>query len=182
MSHGSIENAKTRKRITEALFTLMKKKLFSEITVTDIIKEANVARATYYRNYETKEAVIEDYMDMIKEELLPDTETSKEIIFAYDNAINGFEKVLTYFLMNKSYILVLYENGFGSMIQEIINRYMEEIAGDMPNTSTDKYRLYFIAGAAFNILIKWLKGGAMESPHEIAKACADFLNEQLLKP
>ena len=51
-------NVEAKNKIVQALFTLLKKKRFSEITVTDLIKEAKVARATYYRNFECKEDII----------------------------------------------------------------------------------------------------------------------------
>ena len=51
-------NLRVKKNITEALFALMDKKDFSKITVTDIIEEAKVARASFYRNYESKEDIL----------------------------------------------------------------------------------------------------------------------------
>lgn len=182
MSHGSIENAKTKKKITESLFILLKKKNFSEITVTDIVNTAGVARASYYRNFSSKESIIEEYMNTLRQEIIPDVEfTDDSNIFDYERIINSFERSLTYSLKNKSYILTLYKNGFGSLIQQILNRYIEEFAGDMPNNSIQKYKLYFISGAMFNVLIQWLENGAIESPLEIATACADFLNGQIIK-
>lgn len=181
MSHGSIENAKVKRKITESLFMLLKKKKFSEITVTDIVSTAGVARASYYRNFDCKEAIIEEYMDMIHHEIIPESELTDDFdIFSYERIITGFERSLTYFLKNKSYILILYKNGFGSLIQEILNRYIEDVAGDMPCDSIERYKLYFIAGAVFNVLVQWLENGAVESPLEIATACADFLSGKIV--
>ena len=55
MSKASMDNQRVKNQITEGLFSLLRKKSFSEITVTDIVKEANVARASYYRNFQNKE-------------------------------------------------------------------------------------------------------------------------------
>ena len=46
----------------------------------------------------------------------------------------------------------------------------------MPQNSIEHYKLYFISGAVFNVLIQWLQNGAIESPREIAKACVRFLS------
>lgn len=73
MSRGSQENERVRKEITEALFSLLLRKEFSEITVTDIVTEANVARVSYYRNFETKEAIIEEYVDSVYRDLAAST-------------------------------------------------------------------------------------------------------------
>ena len=58
MSKSSMDNQRVKNQIIEGLFSLLRKKAFSEITVTDIVKEAKVARASYYRNFQNKEEII----------------------------------------------------------------------------------------------------------------------------
>lgn len=47
-------NIRVKSSIVDALFMLMKRKPISEITVTEIIKKAGVARVSFYRNYTSK--------------------------------------------------------------------------------------------------------------------------------
>lgn len=108
-------------------------------------------------------------------------ETMKDIdylddkeIFEARNMMEGFERALCYCLANKSYILSIYNNGFGSLIQKIFNTYIEDFAGDMSLHSLEIYKLYFISGAVFNVLIQWLQRGAVESPREIARVCVSY--------
>lgn len=171
------ENLRVKYAITEALFTLLKKKSFSEITVSDIVKEAGVARSSYYRNFENTESIIEEYLILLHEEIL-NTNTTQDIsLFSMDSLTTRFTHSCSCFLSKKSYILTLYKNGFGSQMQEIINQYVIELAGTMSVHSIHRYVLYFISGATFNILIQWLKNGADESPYEIASFCSNiFLN------
>ncbi len=176
MSRGSQENERVRKEITEALFALLKQKEFSEITVTDIVTSAKVARASYYRNFATKEAILEEYMDSVYHDIsASDGFETLAPSYSYAELVKRFEHSLTCLLQRKSYILALYDNGFGSLILEVMNKSIESVAGDMPCSSIARYKLYFITGAAFNVLIQWLKSGAIESPHEMAKACAGFM-------
>ena len=51
-------NRIVRTAITDAVFELMKQKQLDDITVTEIIQKAQVARISFYRNYESKEAVL----------------------------------------------------------------------------------------------------------------------------
>lgn len=181
MSKAEIENKRVKKQITEGLFSLMKRKPFSEITVTDIVTEANVARASYYRNFENKEAIIEHAIDELREELMQDIKYEDDaLIFKEENVREGFEKALTSCLVIKSDLLTLYHNGFGSLIQSTFNRYIIEFAGNMPVHSIDRYKLYFIAGAVTNVLIEWLNEGAKEAPREIAAICVKYLTGGLL--
>lgn len=181
MSKASMDNMRVKNQITEGLFSLLRKKPFSEITVTDIVKEAKVARASYYRNFENKEQIIEAAMDSLRDELMSDIQyDDDEHIFNFKNTKAGFEKALTYCLIRKADLLALYHNGFGSLIQKTFNRYIMEFAGNMPANSLDRYKLYFISGAVTNVLIEWLNEGAKEPPKEIAALCADYFSGGIL--
>ena len=163
MSKASMDNQRVKKRIAEGLFALLRKKAFSEITVTDIVREADVARASYYRNFDSKEQIIEAAMDDLRDQLLGDVD--------YD-----FEKALAICLVRKADLLALYDNGFGSMIQQTFNRYIVEFAGNVSADSLERYKLYFISGAVTNVLIEWLREGAKEPPREIAALCVDYFS------
>ena len=181
MSKASIDNQRVKSQITQGLFSLLRKKSFSEITVTDIVKEAHVARASYYRNFENKEQIIEAAMDILRDELMADIPyDDDEHIFNLNNARKGFEKALTSCLIKKSDLLALYHNGFGSLIQQTINRYMIEFAGNMSSHSIERYKLYFISGAVTNVLIEWLNEGAKEPPREIAELCVHYFTGGIL--
>ena len=51
-------NRETKVRITYALVSLLASKKLSDISVTDIVERAGVARASYYRNFSSKEDVL----------------------------------------------------------------------------------------------------------------------------
>lgn len=181
MSKASMDNQRVKNQITEGLFSLLRKKSFSEITVTDIVKEANVARASYYRNFQNKEEIIEAAMDSLRDELMADIQyDDDEHIFNQENARAGFEKALTCCLVKKADLLTLYHNGFGSLIQQTFNRYIMEFAGNMPANSATRYKLYFISGAVTNVLIEWLNEGAKEPPREIAALCVSYFTGGIL--
>ena len=44
--------------ITESLLKLMEEKDFSKITITEIIKNADLTRQTFYRNFDSKEDIL----------------------------------------------------------------------------------------------------------------------------
>ena len=181
MSKASIDNQRVKSQITEGLFSLLRKKSFSEITVTDIVKEANVARASYYRNFQNKEEIIEAAMDRLRDELMADIQyDDDEHIFNQGNARAGFEKALTCCLVRKADLLTLYHNGFGSLIQQTFNRYIMEFAGNMSANSIERYKLYFISGAVTNVLVEWLNEGAKEPPREIAALCVTCFSGGIL--
>lgn len=50
---------KTRKAILDAFEELMSKKKYEQITVQEIIDEANIGRTTFYSHFETKDGVLD---------------------------------------------------------------------------------------------------------------------------
>lgn len=52
------ENICVKNSITEALLKLMREKSFADISITEIIRSAQAARASFYRNYDFKESVL----------------------------------------------------------------------------------------------------------------------------
>ena len=51
-------NLRVKQNITAALFSLIQENSLTEIHVTEIIQKAGVARASFYRNYCSKEDVL----------------------------------------------------------------------------------------------------------------------------
>ena len=63
MNKNEIANNIVRESLTDALFSLMSKKEFNDITITELSKKAGVSRLSFYRNYNSKEEIIVKYLD-----------------------------------------------------------------------------------------------------------------------
>ena len=171
MYYGTKENKRVKHDIVEALFTLLNKKDFSEINVSDIIRESGVARSTYYRNFKSIEDIIELYIESLHDELRSAPYAHSNKLYLKENLINAFKHSFTCGLKNKSYLLALYHNGFGSMIQDIFNKYSEEMLGSMSYHSIDRYLLYFMTGSVLNVLIQRIT-------NRDVKNCCSYVNRK----
>lgn len=174
MGNAALENQRVRKAIVEALFDLMEKNPFSDITVSDIVSSAKVARASFYRNFASKEAVIDELINEFHKKIINDSSSPAGRTETREEFIQRIEVSLNYVLQKRKYLLALHRNGFSSRLQTIADIYMEEIAGDMLYNSANKYLLYCFSGASMNMLIYWLEEGATESAHDLAVVSADF--------
>lgn len=56
---------RSKKIITETLLHLMTQHPYAEITVKHILLESNISRKTFYRNFSSKDDVLNSYMDSI---------------------------------------------------------------------------------------------------------------------
>lgn len=158
-------NLRVKKNITEALLGLMQKKSFSDISITEIIRTAEVARISFYRNYSSKEDIlttlIEDVLEQFRNEICLDGTA----YYTYQNILKGFQYFKTY----SHYVLDLYLFGYGSILLEKLNQSHEMIAGTMPNHSIEKYKLYMYIGALYNTAIIWISNGTKEDTEDIAR-------------
>ena len=144
MDKRKIANQKVKTSITSALFELLKEKSISEISITEIINKAHVARASFYRNYSSKESVI-------------------------TTLIQNIYKSFKCFKKYGSQVLDLHRFGYGSILLDMLNQFHEYIAGDMHFKSIKRYELYIYIGALYNTALIWLQSGAKESPEELAE-------------
>ena len=61
---------KTRKAIQNAYLNLLKQKGTEKITISDIAREADIDRKTFYLHYDSTEDIIRDYAEEKTKELL----------------------------------------------------------------------------------------------------------------
>lgn len=157
-------NLRVKVHITRALLQLLNEKSISDITVTEIIAHAGVARASFYRNYSSKESVITTLITDILEQYREGIQYDGDNYYTYDNIHRSFE----YFSRFEKQILDLHRFGYGSLILENLNQFHEEIAGTMPQRSIERYKLYMYIGSLYNTGLVWLQSGRKESVDEIA--------------
>ena len=55
-------------KITDGLLELMGEKPFEKITVSDIVRRAEVGRASFYRHFDSKEAVVHHHLSRLLKE------------------------------------------------------------------------------------------------------------------
>lgn len=158
------ENLRVKMNITTALLDLMHQKKLSDISITEIIQNAHVARASFYRNFTSKEDVLMVLVEDVLTYYHDTADYEAGEYFSYKNVLRAFQ----FFYFFRSYVLDLYEFGYGAMILEKLNQFHEEVAGTMPSSSLERYNLYIYIGALYNMAISWLRSGARESIENIA--------------
>lgn len=183
MDKRKTDNLRVRTSIENALFTLMRIYTFSDISVSQIIAEAKVARVSYYRNYASKQEIIERYWERLYSKAVA------SIGNLYEIGANGADRkcleentiqILTCYLEEKDNILLLHEQGLSAIILETMNTIVGNRLGKMSCNSMDRYLIYFFAGATYNTLIYWLINGAKESPETMASYFSELFDQLLI--
>lgn len=103
----------TIEHITDALLKLLKDVPFSEITVSEICSHASVGRASFYRNFESKEDVLKKWLDKVTDDFVSDSAIS----FEKDSSKEYYSKLFTHMMQYKEICLILYKAGGVLLIQ-----------------------------------------------------------------
>ncbi|HGK7337059.1 TPA: TetR/AcrR family transcriptional regulator [Streptococcus suis] len=65
-------NQLTKESIETALLFLLEKKELKQISVSELVRKAGVSRNAFYRNYKSKEEILEDYYERTSSNLKHD--------------------------------------------------------------------------------------------------------------
>lgn len=168
-------NLRVKQSITKTLFALMKEKSLADIHITELVNGAGVARASFYRNYCSKEDVLVMLIRDVLHEFSAEIVLEQGSFYTYHNVLLSFRYFQTY----RSYILDLYRSGLTTVLLEELNRFHETMEGSMPSPSIEKYQLYLYIGALFNTAIIWLMEDEKTSPEEMAHFFLDAASKML---
>ncbi|BCJ93887.1 TetR family transcriptional regulator [Anaerocolumna cellulosilytica] len=163
-------NRLTREAICTALILLIKEQPFLKITITDIVKRAGVSRTAYYSNYNSKQDILVDLVDSliyeINQKLLPYTDEKTGKAKAPKQFIQVLFEVL---YKQRDIYITLLDAQFHNIILDRMNDIMLQHARDKSDNNI--YRVYFNAGALYNVFTKWIQSKSLKTVDEMTEIC-----------
>lgn len=168
-------NMRVKQAITNALFSLMKEKSLADIHITELTDGAGVARASFYRNYCSKEDILVTLIRDILDEFREEMDVRQGSFYTYENVLLSFR----YFKKYRDYVLDLYRSGFVSVLLEELNHFHESVEGSMASSSIQRYQLYLYIGALLNMAVVWLSTDEKTSPEDMARFYLDAVHRML---
>lgn len=162
-------NMRVKQSITSTLFALMAEKSLADIHITELVDGAGVARASFYRNYCSKEDVLVTLIRDILDEFRDEMRMEQGSFYTCENVLLSFQ----YFKKYQDYVLDLCRSGFLSVLLEELNHFHESMEGSMASSSIEKYQLYLYIGALLNTAVVWLSTDKKTCPEDMARF---FLN------
>ena len=164
---------RSQQMIVDALFILMDRRPFQNITVTEICEEAAIGRKTFYRNFETREDVIDLRLDRLLEE--------------YCATVQGHEPeerlCLHFHFIHRhaDLLILLYRNGMSDAVNRKFSVLIPEI---LPIFSEDpvkqEYLFQFAALGLEGIEQVWIRRGFQESTEEVVEMAKKLLRTGIL--
>ncbi|MGL5066500.1 MAG: TetR/AcrR family transcriptional regulator [Sarcina sp.] len=167
-------NKKSIERISTAILEILKEKEFDKISITEICDKAEVARKTFYRNFNNKEDVIKSSIDLKLSEF-----TSTGVLTKGINPVDISESYIQFWYDRKDFLKLLYERDLFNILNYKYDVYMQDlrrlIKGEEEETPEIEYFLKFISGGFWNVLQTWVRKDFKESPKELANLTAMYM-------
>ncbi len=156
-----------RECITQALIRLMKEKPYEEINVSEICKAAGYNRITYYRNFSSKEDVLQSLLDGIALEFQSKMELHRGEYFASSAA-----RMFTIIKKYAEPLTLLHRAHMDYALMETLDKAFHHTIPDGSREDAGYYRA-FQSGGYFYVITKWLLSGMKESPRKMGQVLAD---------
>lgn len=150
-------NAFIKSCITDALIQLMQKKPFEEISVTELTQTAGVGRASFYRNFKSKQDVLAQHLSDLLVEWGKDFEVKGDKDYFNESLFRHFYK-------HKNVYLLLYQQGLSNLIYDSIR---QAFKFDESANNIERYVKSTFAGLIFGMVDEWMRRGMQESPEEL---------------
>ena len=162
----NVKNNKRRResqeKIERAFIELLQGREIKDITVSDIIKIADLNRSTFYANY----IDIFDLADKTRE-ILENEFSNLFADYDYFNERTGALKMFTHIKENqifyKTYFKLCYDDKHLISIYDTKRAEKENISNNI------NYHIEFFRNGLNAIIKLWLSGGCKESPEEMAE-------------
>lgn len=172
---------KSKRAMKEAILGLMNEKDFKEISISDIVRMADLNRGTFYKHYQYKEDILNEVIDEVISDLIVSYREPYKGVEIFEikklstSAVKIFDHVYKYanFYTHivKTSTLTGFQNKFCTVLKELALSDLHDTYSD-PKIDREihaNYQAYAILG----MVIEWINGGFKYSPH--------FMAEQLLE-
>ena len=168
---------RTKKLLRQALTDLMREKEFKNITVSDVVRCADISRGTfyvYYRDvYDLREKVENEMLDALRQttlDALPEVLTQSAMRTVVERAVCYMEE-------NHDLVFVLLrDKGVGSFedkLMELMDECCQRVS--RPKSEADWFSIWFVSAGCIGMLKKW-----MMQPEPIGRdVVIDMLDEML---
>ena len=168
-------NTVVRRSLAIALLKFMESTPFADISVTELTQKAGVSRMGYYRNYDSKLALLKDYLAQIEHDFpfIDLTAASEGEFYAFLRQV--FDYLSKFELSTK----ILLNQGFeGLILDTLLNskifveyRKKQSLtcqATTAPQDKRGEYNLVFASGMLYHTYIHWVRQGQTETPQQLA--------------
>lgn len=168
---------RSRKWIINALLKLMEEKPYHKISIKEITDTAELARKTFYRNFQSKEEVLYVYITELMKEAEKKFEALESLTpYSMSKAYFEFWHGHVHFLrlVHKNSLFIIILKHLEEYAPTIFEKFKADLMKDFDDVTFLKYYYEFHSAGIWHMLEKWIDSGIKETPEQLAQIYADI--------
>ena len=169
---------KTREAIFNAFTELLSNKEFNQITVGEIIDNADVSKATFYAHFETKDFLLKEFCEELFCHIFDtknDTNNEHKHIFECDGSESPFLHLFQHLQKNDNNILPLLSSQnnelflryFRSKLEDLVDEHLQMFELQKNKTIPLPFWENYIVSTLLETIRWWINNDMKESPESI---------------
>ncbi len=147
------------RHITESLLTLLEDKAIEDISISELCSNAGIGRASFYRNFNSKEDILRVYINTLFDGWKRNWEDNNSLPLSF-----GIGMIFEHFEEHKAFYHLLNERRLIYLLKDVILDIMEFKAGLPKN---EVYAKAFAAYSLYGWIEVWFQRGMQESAAEM---------------
>ncbi|KRM05534.1 hypothetical protein FC89_GL001234 [Liquorilactobacillus ghanensis DSM 18630] len=168
---------RTQAKAEKALFELMQNKNFSEISITDIANQAAISRMAFYRNYASKEDILNKFIQKEYDRFVADI-TSHHL----ERLDQLLEVYFGYFKANPEVLSAIVNASIEGLALEKQSAYLLDFFETrVKNQQPAPLAVAYYSGAIFASLLYWRKTNYRCPTTELSTHLAEKIKKDLLQ-
>ncbi len=153
-------NAYVIEHITDSLLKLLRDKPIGDISISELCDLAGIGRASFYRNFESKEGILRGYINKIFKEWTDEADRKE------NRALNELLGLMfAHFEKHRDFYSLLNERNLVYLLKDVIIG----LCGPKPEHSkVEAYARAYVAYTLYGWIEVWFQRGMQETAEEIA--------------
>ncbi len=143
---------------------LEEKKEIQYITVTELVKRANLTRGAFYSHYENIYEVAAEMQNEILDKIFPNHELN---IYTKEELYTYIESIFTYLNTNKVIYTQLLSSNDAIIFMDLLSKKITTTLTNTLSTNVNHLDILLFTNGTINIIIQYFRGEIKESLSEI---------------
>ncbi len=148
-------NAFVKKQITDAIIHLLEKNELTDISISEIIKTAQVSRNSFYRNYSVKNDILQEHIRLLLQEWRLHYEYG-----GYQTNEEMYGSLFAHLKENSEFYLLLKKR---NLFYLFLNTFLEIFGSKPEQDNLSAYVVSFISYGTYGWIEEWIARGMQES-------------------
>lgn len=152
----------TKERLADALFDLIEVKPIEEVSISELAERAQVNRASFYRNFRSKEEVL---LHRFASRYRAWEAANEELTSLEGDPYVQTREFFQFMLDERELMMTFHRTNTLGILLEFLDNLIGPTDDDRPEDAF--YRSYHAYGV-FGVYSKWIERGMQQSPEEMA--------------